>query len=278
MDYHAINLSSTGLGITAENRRRLTRLIRSGVGPFTVGDTAAALGMSAPRARRFLAYLASRGWLARIRPGLYAAVPLEAARPSEWSTDPWVVAAQVFAPCYVGGWSAGEHWGLTEQLFRSVVILSARWVRDRTPTIQGTSYKVKVIRPERVFGIRPVWRSGVRVELSDPSRTILDLLDDPELGGGIRHVSDVLRTWFEGDLRNDGLLLEYAERLGNRSVYKRLGFLVEALEIPATDLIQECQRRMSEGVVRLDPSGPAGGRRVGRWRLIANVTVGPSVS
>ncbi len=278
MGTNAIQLSHAGLGINAENRNRLTRLLRSGPGPFTVEDAAAALGMSAPRARRFLAYLASRGWLVRIRPGLYAAVPLEAARPSEWRTDPWVVAAQVFAPCYVGGWSACEHWGLTEQLFRSVVILSARWVRDRTPTIQGTSYKVKVIRPERVFGTRPVWRSGVRVEVSDPARTILELLDDPALGGGIRHVSDVLRTWFEGDMRNDGLLLEYAERLGNRSVYKRLGFLVEALEIPATDLIQACQRRMSEGVVRLDPSGSQGGRRVGRWRLIANATVGSSLS
>ena len=118
----------------------------------------------------------------------------------------------------------------------------------------------------------------MRVEVSDPSRTILDLLDDPALGGGVRHVSDVLRTWSEGDLRNDGLLLEYADRLGNRSVYKRLGFLVEALELPATDLIEECERRMSEGVVRLDPSGPEGGRRVNRWRLIANATIGSSVS
>ena len=116
------------------------------------------------------------------------------------------------------------------------------------------------------------------MDVSDPSRTVLDLLDDPELGGGIRHVSDVLRTWFEGDLRNDGLLLEYAECLDNRSVYKRLGFLVEALEIPAHGLLDECERRMSEGLVRLDPSGPEGGRRVGHWRLIANATVGPSPS
>lgn len=271
-------LSPTGRGITAENRRRLTRLIRSGAGPFTVAHAAAALDMSVPRARRFLAYLASRGWLARIRPGLYAPVPLEAARPEEWNTDPWVVAAQVFAPCYVGGWSACEHWGLTDQLFRSVVIVSERWVRQRTQTIQGTAYRVKVVKPERMFGTRPVWRGGVRIDVSDPARTVLDLLDDPELGGGIRHVSDILRTWFDGDLRDDDLLLGYAKRLENRSVYKRLGFLVEALEIPAVGLLDACERRMSEGVVRLDPSGPAGGRRVGRWRLIANVKVEPSPS
>jgi predicted transcriptional regulator of viral defense system len=274
MDDTSILMSTTGRGINAENRGRLTRLLRSGSGPFTVGHASAALDMSTPRARRFLAYLARRGWLTRIRPGLYAAVPLEVARPSEWTTDPWVVAAQLFAPCYVGGWSACEHWGLTDQLFRDVVVISTRWLRNRTPSIQGTTYRVKVIKPERMFGTRGVWRGGMRVDVSDPARTVLDLLDDPGLGGGIRHVSDVVREWFEGELRDDDLLLTYAARLGNRSVYKRLGFLIERLNLPAADVLEEAERRMSKGVVRFDPSGPKGGHRVARWNLIANVNVG----
>ena len=204
---------------------------------------------------------------------LYSAVPLEASHPGEWREDLWVVAAEVFAPCYIGGWSACEHWGLTDQLFRDVVVLTSRWMRNRRPTIQGTRYRVKVISPERLFGTRIVWRGRVRVHVSDPARTILDLLDDPGLGGGIRHVADVLREWFVGELRDDHRLLEYAERLGNRSVYKRLGFLIERLAVPAPDLLEACERRMSTGVVRLDPSGPTGGWRVKRWKLIANATI-----
>ncbi|HSW29425.1 MAG TPA: type IV toxin-antitoxin system AbiEi family antitoxin [Longimicrobiales bacterium] len=199
---------------------------------------------------------------------------MEAARPSEWTTDPWVVAARLFAPCYVGGWSACEHWGLTDQLFRDVAVISTRWLRDRTPSIQGTTYRVKVIKAERMFGTRGVWRGDVRIDVSDPARTVLDLLDEPELGGGIRHVSDVVREWFEGELRDDEQLLNYAARLGNRSVYKRLGFLIERLDLPASDVLEEAERRMSKGVVRLDPSGPEGGHRVARWNLMANVTVG----
>jgi len=103
---------------------------------------------------------------------------------------------------------------------------------------------------------------------------VLDLLDDPGLGGGIRHVRDVVREWFEGELRDDDLLLMYAAHLGNRSVYKRLGFLIERLDFPAADVLEEAERRMSKGVVSLDPSGPRGGHRVARWNLIANVTVG----
>jgi predicted transcriptional regulator of viral defense system len=139
--------------------------------------------------------------------------------------------------------------------------------------MQGTTYKVKVIKDERMFGTRTVWRSGVRIHVSDPTRTVLDLLDDPRLGGGIRHVGDVLREWFDGEHRNEELVLDYAERLGNRSVYKRLGFLIERLAIDAPSLVSEAERRMSKGVVRLDPSGPEGGKRVDRWNLIANATI-----
>lgn len=274
MEDNTISLTSAKpRGITAGNRDRLTRLIRAVTGPFTVGEAAQTLNLDLPRTRRFLSYMAARGWLARVQRGLYVAVPLDASEPSEWREDPWVVATQVFAPCYIGGWSACEHWGLTDQLFRDVVVVSGRWTRNRDPTIQGTTYRVKVVSPERLFGTRIVWRGRLPVQLSDPARTVVDLLDDPALGGGIRHVAEVLAEWFASEHRDEGALLDYAERLDNRSVYKRLGFLVERLVIPAPNMLASCERRMSTGVVQLDPSGPDRGQRVKRWSLIENVGI-----
>lgn len=272
MERNAISLSRLK-GITATNRDRLTRLIRATEGPFTVAEASQMLNMTPARSRRFLAYLATRGWLARVRRGLYVAVPLDASEPTEWRADPWVVAAELFAPCYIGGWSACEYWGLTDQLFRDVVVMSGRWMRDRMPTIQGTPYRVKVISSKRLFGTRVVWRGRAQVQVSDSARTILDVLDDPGLGGGVRHVGDIVLEWFTGDLRDDGQLLEYVERLGNRSVYKRLGFLIEILALPAPNMLEVCERRMSSGTVRLDPSGPSKGRRVPRWNLIVNASM-----
>jgi predicted transcriptional regulator of viral defense system len=275
MDRNASFMSSppTPKGITAANRRLLATLLRSTAGPFTIAEAGKALDLSPERARRLLAYLAQRGWLTRVRRGLYTPVPLEAAHPSEWREDPWVVAAELFAPCYIGGWSACEHWSLTDQLFRDVVVFSGRWLRDRTPTVQDTTYRVKVVSPERLFGTRTVWRGPVQVPVSDPSRTLIDLLDDPSMGGGIRHVAEVLHEWFTAAFRDDALLIQYAERHGNRSVYKRLGYLVEALGLDAPELVRSCRARMSRGVVQLDPSGPAGGRRVSRWNLRVNVRI-----
>src|SRR5690606_26750147 len=143
MERNAIRISDgVPRGINAENRDRLTRLIREATGPFTATEAARILDLDLHRTRRFLAYMAARGWLARVQRGLYVAVPLDASEPTEWRADPWVVAAQVFAPCYIGGWSACEHWGLTEQLFRDVAVVSGRWTRKREPTVQGTTYRV----------------------------------------------------------------------------------------------------------------------------------------
>ena len=125
-------------GITEKNRRYLTSLYRSVTGPFTVEEAAVALSFTTTRTQRFLAYLADRGWLVRICRGLYAPIPLDAISPSEWREDPWVIAAKLFAPdYYIGGWTACEHWSLTEQIFLDTVVVTTRKMRSKETSIQG---------------------------------------------------------------------------------------------------------------------------------------------
>lgn len=258
-------------GITEPNRRRLQVLHQHARGPFTPAEAATWLGLELPTTRRFLAYLAERGWLARVRRGLYVPVPLESRHPGHWTADPWVVAQRSFAPCYIGGWSACEHWGLTEQLFRQVIVVTGKRVREREVEIQDIPYRLKVVAARKLFGARPVWRGQVRVNVSDPTRTLVDLLDDPVLGGGMRTVADVVTEYFVGADRDDDQLMAYAERLGNRAVYKRLGYLIEALRLDAHDVVLACQDRQSAGISLLDPSTAPRGRTATRWRLRINV-------
>jgi hypothetical protein len=53
---------------------------------------------------------------------------------------------------------------------------------------------------EVLFAMRPVWRSSVRIDVSGPAKTIVDMLDDPGLGGGVRLVAHmaVQRTTSRG--------------------------------------------------------------------------------
>ena len=232
------------------------------------------LDLDIDRTRKLLAYLARRGWLSRVRRGLYVAVPLDTRRPGEWVEDAWVVADRVFGPCYIGGWSACEHWDLTDQVFRTLLVVTAKKVREREPVIQGTPFRVTVRSEDKLFGTTPVWRDQVRVQVSDPTRTIVDVLDDPTLGGGMRNVADVVHEYLNSERRDDDLLVEYADRLGNRAVFKRLGFVLEHLAADAPALIEACLERRSTGLVALDPSVDAKGRIVRRWGIRANVTLG----
>lgn len=266
--------SSAG-GIGPRYRAHLAALSRAFDGPFTAADAAEVLAVDGAKASRITGYLASRGWLARVRRGLYVPVPLEATTPGEWRADPWLVAARVFEPCYIGGWSACEHWGLTEQLFREVLVVTARPQRRSAVRLQGADFHVVGRQRTALFGTRPVWRGRERVEVSDPSRTVVDVLDDPAIGGGIRHAADVVVEYFTGEHRNDDRLLAYVERLGNRTVFKRLGYLLEAVEIDAAELIKVCFERKSAGISPLDPSIESKGKITRRWNLRVNAKVFP---
>jgi len=260
-------------GIEAGTRERLEILHRALTGPFVVAEASRVWSLDLVRTQRLLAHLASKGWLVRIKRGLYATVPLGAAEPADWREDTWAVAVCSFTPCYIAGWSACEHWGLTEQIFRDIAIVTAQAVRKSPVIIQDTAFHLKHRSEDRLFGTRIVWRDRIQVSISDPSRTIVDILDEPRLGAGIRHVADVLETYFAGEHRNDHLLLDYVERNGNRTVYKRLGYLMEILGIEIPDIVERCRSSLSTGLTFLDPTVRRAGRISKRWNLRVNVSL-----
>ena len=263
-------------GISEKNRKMLTALHRGSAGPFTSHEATGILGLDIRRTRRFLAYLTDAGWLTRIRRGLYATVPLDVVEPSAWREDPWIVAAKVFSPFYIGGWSACEYWNLTDQLFKETLVISSKPMRQRQIEIQGVPFYAKVVDSDKIFGTEIVWRGRTRVPVSDPARTIVDILDDPKIGGGIRHITDILGAYLSHEQRNDSLLLEYAHKLGNRTVFKRLGYLLEATTVSDNKLIKACLQGISSGISLLDPGAPRKGRFMRRWNLCINVTLDSS--
>jgi predicted transcriptional regulator of viral defense system len=262
-------------GISQRNRRYVERLHREASAAFDIETAAHVLELDRSATARLLGYLARRGWLARARRGLYVAVPLDARQSGEWVEDSWVVANLAFSPCYIGGWSACEHWDLTEQVFRTLLVMTARKVHDRDVTLQGMPIRLTVRPTEKHFGTVSVWRGQTQVAVSDPSRTAVDILDDPRLGGGMRTVADVIHEYMTSAHRDDGLLVEYGDRLGNRGVFKRLGYLLEQSQAKAPDLIAACLERRSEGLVALDPSVSLRGRILRRWGLRVNVILRP---
>ena len=265
--YHEEDLYA---GVTGRRRKQLMMLHRAFDGPFDAAQAASALDIDLDHTRRLLAALAASEWLARVRKGWYIGVPLEASEPREWREDPWAVAAALFSPGYIGGWSAVEHWGLTDQIFNVIYVIAGRKVKPARQTIQGTDFLIRTVPERTLFGTRRVWRQRVPVNVSDPHRTIIDILDVPKAAGGALHASEVLQTYFESEHADQMKLLQYGDRLGRGTVFKRLGYLAERARLANVDFVEACRSRITKGLSQLDPSGPPHGRIIARWNLRVN--------
>jgi predicted transcriptional regulator of viral defense system len=253
-------------GIGKLDRERLASILRGTKGTVTVAEAAGILGAARTDAAKMLSRWHKKGWLSRVRRGLYVPVPLEASTADVPLDDPWQIASSLFAPGYIGGWSAAEYWDLTEQIFRTTVVMTQRTPRDRNPVIKGAAFLVCSISEKKMFGLKTIWRGQVKVLVSDPTRTILDMLAEPRLGGGTRSVNDMLLNYLRSEAKNLDLLIGYADQLGNGAVFKRLGFLLERHAPNEQGTIEQCGQRLTKGNARIDPKQPAE-RLVSRWQL-----------
>lgn len=261
-------------GISETNRRYLTHLHRHAKGLVDVEEAATLLGIDRLQAAKLLANLASHGWTRRLRRGLYLLLPLEATSPEDWSEDAWIVAERVFRPAYIAGWSACEHWGFTEQIFRDVAVFTTAPIRERRLTIDRTTFVLRKIPERLLFGTRNVWRKDTRVMVSDPSRTLADILDDPKWGGGIRHVAQVVDAYLSSEHRDEILLLDYLKRVENSAAAKRLGYLLDARLARTSSLVDGLRPLITSGFALLDPSIPPRGSFVSKWMIRVNVELG----
>lgn len=260
-------------GLSKTNRAFVSELNRTFPGPFTPKQAAAVANVDPQRVGRLLRHLADQGWVARLQRGLYATVPLEAEDSQIWTSDPWTVAAAVSAPGYIGGWTALHHWDLTDQIFATVVFVTTRAVPRRQRRVGPVRLELRHRPATALFGTRRVWRDGVAVDISNRERTLIDCLDDPSLGGGMRHTAEALTAYSQSADPAWQRLIEYGERLGNRTVFKRLGYLAETLELADQRLVEDCRRRVTAGVSKLDPAMPRRGPIASGWSLMINIEV-----
>jgi predicted transcriptional regulator of viral defense system len=129
-----------------------------------------------------------------------------------------------------------------------------------------------VTSDEMAWGLTSEWLGDVRLRFASPARTVVEVLDDPTLGGGPRHSAEILEEYLDEHDAQD--LIAAAHQFANRAVFKRLGFLVESLGLDAPGVVDESLKRLSSGVSSLDPGGPSKGRIDRRWRLRVNATLG----
>ena len=247
------------------SRARLASVLRAAKEVVSVDIVTETLGIDRREAAKLLSRWREQGWLRRIGHGLYVPVPLDLAGSEQVVADPWVLVPTLFGQCYVGGWSAAHHWELTEQLFNETFVFTTRRVTLKHVTAQGAAFLLQNIKPKRLFGLKTLWRGSAKVSISDPARTLVDMIAAPKVGGGIDHVADCLSNYFGSKTADRELLIRHAEQFDNGAVFKRLGFLADT-RLHDKKLADECRARLTHGYAKLDPALRTK-KLVTAWRL-----------
>ncbi len=238
----------------------------------------AALGQGSPRTTdSLLAYHVRSGRLRRIRRGLYA---VQGAG-GESTVDPYLVAK--LAPDSVLAYhTALELHGNAYSVHHQSLICTRHRVRPLS--VDDHRYMAlpppKALRDRRQedLGVENVDRSGLDVRVTRLERTLVDVLDRPDLGGGWEEIWRSLETI---EFLDPDAVVEYALLLDSATTAAKVGFFLEEhrdslmIEDAALEPLRRRRPRMPHYLERAlrPPKRPvAGVRRPGtgeRARLVA---------
>jgi len=254
-------------GLSTRESRLLARLAGAGHQIISVDDIETTLEVPPNSGREIASRLTEKGWLDRLFPGTYLIIPLTAGEDGVYTTHEFLIAAHVAEPMYIGYYSALSHHGLTEQVPRTVYVVTP--TRAQSREIHGVPYRVTTVTERKFFGVEPTSIEGTTVQVSDLEKTLVDCADHPEFCGGLQEIATAMRTaddhgcdWFT--------VGEYLERLDNGAATKRIVYLADqfGIELPARE---ELVASFTSGYSPLDPTRPDTGSTDSTYRLRINV-------
>lgn len=224
--------------------------------------------------QEFLQSMVERQLAFRLKRGLYILVPYYVLV-DDFVPNPYVTASALASnhEHYLGFLSALKIHSLVTDPLLTHQVVAKKQIFPKQQVIQGLDFQFICFGVKRFFGIESTWveylNQILEVKCSNLERTIVDILYRPEYVGGISVVAKALvRAHHNLDYFK---LMGYIQTMGTQSVIKRLGYLLELLEIEFP-IFSQLQEKKSDSYVLLDPSRPKKGKFLSRWSIQLNIT------
>ena len=238
---------------------------------FNLADVSSITGLSAAACRNLVHKAQQRGLITRLKPGLYNLVPFELGRATEHIDNPYLIASELAgaAPKFLSHGTAFELHRMVTQPNFTIYVSCTR--RLRPQIVGGYEFRFVHITEEQAFGVTKHWIDKERyVMISDMERTIIDGLRHPAFVGGITEVAKGI--CMQRHILKTDRLVDYAQRLGNGAVVRRLGYLLEHYGLADAMMLEPLRSLLTPTYQRLDPLLPPDGRFLSRWRIRLNIT------
>ena len=220
--------------------------------------------------KELLSDMVRRGILMRLKKGLYYLIPYEQ-DPRTFMPD-WHLLAEPLTKStqhYIGYYSALQIHNLITQPSLKEQIVVAKQLRPSQIDIKGVSFQFIFHNKKHFFGAKKIWIDSFdKVLCSDLEKTFIDCLFRPDYAGGIVEIAKAIYT--SKDKIKYNQLFDYAIKFNSQAVIKRLGFLLELLEIN-TEITKKLQEKKTTSYVLLDTELPKQGKRLSRWGIQQNL-------
>lgn len=258
-------------GLSTRERKYLSTLLLTNRKVLYSFEASEILGLNSNETNRFLSRLSKKGWLNRIKRGAYLFVPLESSFVDPFPEEVWQIAMELFKPCYLSGWTSAEHWDFTEQIFNTVMVITSAPQRQSNHKIAGINFKTRQVHENRLFGIKKLWIDNNQIFIADRHKTIIDILDAPEIGGGGQHTLKIVKNYLRAAEVNLDTILKYAIIINRGTLYKRIGYSFEKYGNVTNAWLSLIKSKISRGISNFDPSGSRKGKIDLKWSLRINL-------
>jgi predicted transcriptional regulator of viral defense system len=255
--------------LSPSSHQLLSQLAQRGLNLFTSREARNILGRTPTATNKLLHTLVRQGYVQRLEKGKFLLIPLTAAATGEGTAaHEFVLAMQLVQPSYIAYGTALAYHSLTEQLANVVFVATPK--RKKAVKIHGVTFHFVTLAKIKFFGIETVPIDDQSFRISDPEKTLVDCFAHPEYCGGLIEAARGLWNGIRENRLDLNKLTRYAERLGNRAVLKRIGYLVEFYHLPVDGHVTRWRARLSAGYNPLDPLGRRSGQYNARWQLLIN--------
>ncbi len=237
---------------------------------FKIDDVQRILGKGYNEATDLLSELVRRGIVTRMKPGKFLIIPQELGNTVQYIGN-WYVAAKevVNSPdYYIAFYSAMNYWGMLTQPLVKIFVATPQ--RQVVPQEMKNKLILVFIKNKFNWGVKEVWATrDKKVRISDLEKTIIDALAHPQYCGGITEIAKGI--WLTKNKIDYTKLSNYVNKYNKNVIAKRLGYILEILDIEQQYLKDELKKYVKNHYDLFDPILPKKGIDKNHWRLIDNV-------